>query len=327
MKTLQSMTLAATTIGLTSLSWAHDGHDHGPRRTPARQSASGFYDDHENRVAYPNEPYRMESFAPSSRTCPQGGSCCGAGHEETPERFIPSTAAGYTSGVSLSRTDSPTFAQLERLLNRLQNDLRDESRDLRGQSILLDDNANLTRETRHFSQSVDNGAEVGHLRADAANVKKALIQLDVDMERQGRFPQSENTLRNFAKLFVTLESELGLRGRTPARNSASPLPPTDAPFNPSQTRSYNSQGPSEPRWNASPRLSKSTIPEDMKGIALLSPSDQATALAQDTCPVTKQKLGSMGKPIRVSVAGRSLWVCCAGCINAVQSNPEKYLRN
>ena len=42
------------------------------------------------------EPYRMESFAPSSGTCPQEGSCCGASHEVTPERFKPS-AAGYTS--------------------------------------------------------------------------------------------------------------------------------------------------------------------------------------------------------------------------------------
>lgn len=209
---------------------------------------------------------------------------------------------------------------------RLQEDLRYETRSLRGQNLLLDDNAALMRETRHFVQSVADNADAGHLRDDAASVKKSLIQLDKDMERQGRFPESERTLRDFAKLFVVLENDLGLRHRAPVRNTL----PSQTPNHPSFDKYDNNYAaPQDLRFSSPPRRSEPSrpstqrLPEDMKGIALLSPSDQTAALAQGTCPVTKQKLGSMGKPIRVTVAGRSIWVCCEGCVNAVKANPQQ----
>ena len=55
----------------------------------------------------------------------------------------------------------------------------------------------------------------------------------------------------------------------------------------------------------------------MKGIAILPESEQEAALRQRICPVTGEPLGSMGKPIKVTVAGRSLFVCCQGCVNAI----------
>lgn len=52
----------------------------------------------------------------------------------------------------------------------------------------------------------------------------------------------------------------------------------------------------------------------------------AIAIArQKVCLVTSQSLGSMGKPFKLVVSGRSLFLCCKGCINKVQANPEKYL--
>jgi hypothetical protein len=64
----------------------------------------------------------------------------------------------------------------------------------------------------------------------------------------------------------------------------------------------------------------------MEGIAQLAAADQVAALRQRTCPVTQEPLGSMGKPIRVTVGGQSIFVCCEGCVAAVQRNPDKYLR-
>ena len=55
---------------------------------------------------------------------------------------------------------------------------------------------------------------------------------------------------------------------------------------------------------------------------------QATAAAiarQKVCPVSGQPLGSMGKPVSVEVQGRTVYVCCAGCIDAVKADPNKYL--
>lgn len=44
----------------------------------------------------------------------------------------------------------------------------------------------------------------------------------------------------------------------------------------------------------------------------------------DTCPVSGQKLGSMGDPIMRTVDGREVRLCCSGCIDRIESNPAKY---
>lgn len=56
-----------------------------------------------------------------------------------------------------------------------------------------------------------------------------------------------------------------------------------------------------------------------------SPSSQPRLTAQTVCPVTREKLGSMGPPIPVQVKGQTVYVCCEGCVNALRRNPEKYL--
>lgn len=70
---------------------------------------------------------------------------------------------------------------------------------------------------------------------------------------------------------------------------------------------------------------KVVVPQEMKGIAQLPQAEQAAALAQRICPVTEELLGSHGKPLKVQVAGRTVYVCCAGCVSDLKSNPEKYL--
>lgn len=51
----------------------------------------------------------------------------------------------------------------------------------------------------------------------------------------------------------------------------------------------------------------------------------ASAIArQKICPVSGKPLGSMGDPVAVDVNGQQLYVCCAGCLNAVKANPAKY---
>ena len=50
-----------------------------------------------------------------------------------------------------------------------------------------------------------------------------------------------------------------------------------------------------------------------------------TAEEQKTCPVTGAKLGSMGAPIAVEVAGRKVWICCEACAPKLKASPAKYL--
>ena len=52
----------------------------------------------------------------------------------------------------------------------------------------------------------------------------------------------------------------------------------------------------------------------------------ADAIAhQKVCPVMDEKLGSMGKPWKVSVNGQDVYVCCKGCIKFLQKTPKKFL--
>jgi len=50
----------------------------------------------------------------------------------------------------------------------------------------------------------------------------------------------------------------------------------------------------------------------------------AAVAAQKVCPVSGQSLESMGGAIPVTVGGKTVYVCCAGCIDAVKDNPSKY---
>ena len=61
------------------------------------------------------------------------------------------------------------------------------------------------------------------------------------------------------------------------------------------------------------------------GLATTLERSSSPALAQRTCPVTGAELGSMGPPVPVSVAGRTIEVCCGGCREKVMQNPELYL--
>ncbi|MHB1035106.1 MAG: hypothetical protein ACYC35_19795 [Pirellulales bacterium] len=68
--------------------------------------------------------------------------------------------------------------------------------------------------------------------------------------------------------------------------------------------------------NAKPRVS----------LAALDASDQAGVARQKLCPVSGERLGGMGEPVKVLIDGRPLYLCCKGCLAKVQGDPEAYLR-
>ena len=60
-------------------------------------------------------------------------------------------------------------------------------------------------------------------------------------------------------------------------------------------------------------------------LAELSPEDRALAEKQKVCPVSGDPLGAMGKPYKVTVLGREVFLCCSGCEAQIEANPEEYL--
>jgi YHS domain-containing protein len=63
----------------------------------------------------------------------------------------------------------------------------------------------------------------------------------------------------------------------------------------------------------------------LKGLAELSADDRAAAEKQRVCPVSGEVLGSQGKPVKVTVKGKTVYLCCADCEEAIKKDPDKYL--
>jgi hypothetical protein len=58
------------------------------------------------------------------------------------------------------------------------------------------------------------------------------------------------------------------------------------------------------------------------GLAKLSPADRKIAAEQRFCPVlTQNRLGSMGAPVKLTVGGETVLLCCAGCKEKALSDP------
>jgi hypothetical protein len=66
-------------------------------------------------------------------------------------------------------------------------------------------------------------------------------------------------------------------------------------------------------------------PEIQEQLAKLSDEDRALAKKQKICPVSDEPLGSMGVPIKVTVKDREVFLCCDGCKEAIEENPDEYL--
>lgn len=61
-------------------------------------------------------------------------------------------------------------------------------------------------------------------------------------------------------------------------------------------------------------------------LAKLSADDQKLAASQRFCPVlTQNRLGSMGTPVKITVQGQSVFLCCEGCREKALGNPDATL--
>lgn len=63
-------------------------------------------------------------------------------------------------------------------------------------------------------------------------------------------------------------------------------------------------------------------------MAKLSSEDRKLAEGQRFCAVeSDNRLGMMGAPVKVTVGGQTVFLCCAGCIDAVKADPKGTLAN
>jgi YHS domain-containing protein len=85
---------------------------------------------------------------------------------------------------------------------------------------------------------------------------------------------------------------------------------------------------SKPADDATPAAGDTTSTSDPNAsddpFAKMPEADRAAALAQKMCPVGDSPLGSMGTPIKVTVEGRDVYLCCEHCRETLEADPAKY---
>jgi len=60
--------------------------------------------------------------------------------------------------------------------------------------------------------------------------------------------------------------------------------------------------------------------------AKLSPEDRALVKAQEWCAVNNEgRLGSMGVPVKLTIKGKPVFLCCGGCKRKAEADPDKTL--
>jgi membrane fusion protein, copper/silver efflux system len=75
-----------------------------------------------------------------------------------------------------------------------------------------------------------------------------------------------------------------------------------------------------------PTIDNALPAEIIAALSQLSAEDRGVAESQRICPVTMMVLGSMGKPEKVRVNGKVIFICCEGCRKRLLANPDEYLR-
>lgn len=98
-------------------------------------------------------------------------------------------------------------------------------------------------------------------------------------------------------------------------------------LNPSAGSIYSGGGSGSNDKRGVTRVRPST-PEDpdvklSTALAKLSPADRKLVDEQRFCAVlTQNRLGSMGTPVKVTIGGEAVFLCCAGCRDKAVSNPD-----
>ncbi len=66
--------------------------------------------------------------------------------------------------------------------------------------------------------------------------------------------------------------------------------------------------------------------EDLENVAQLPDEERQLALRQRFCPVTEKPLGSMGVPVKITLRGKPVMLCCKGCAGKAKKAPDEMLQ-
>ncbi|HEY2158173.1 MAG TPA: hypothetical protein VGH33_21265 [Isosphaeraceae bacterium] len=66
--------------------------------------------------------------------------------------------------------------------------------------------------------------------------------------------------------------------------------------------------------------------DEIKEISKIEPeAERKIALEQKLCPSSGDHLGSMETPVKVTIKGQTVFLCCAGCKKEAEAKPDEML--
>lgn len=68
-----------------------------------------------------------------------------------------------------------------------------------------------------------------------------------------------------------------------------------------------------------------SMKDTASGRANLAAEDRKLVDAQEWCPITKMRLGSMGAPIKITLKDQAVFLCCNECVDKARADPDKTL--
>ncbi|OWK46382.1 hypothetical protein [Fimbriiglobus ruber] len=77
---------------------------------------------------------------------------------------------------------------------------------------------------------------------------------------------------------------------------------------------------------STPTLSGGEEAEIKAALDKLSADDRKLADAQKSCPMSDEPLGSMGIPIKLTLSGEPVFVCCRSCVKRAEADPTGTLK-
>jgi hypothetical protein len=75
-----------------------------------------------------------------------------------------------------------------------------------------------------------------------------------------------------------------------------------------------------------PKESVNVVAEDAPGLKELDEADRELSKKQKLCPISGESLGSMGPPVKMTVKGRVIFLCCSGCVADVKKDEDGTLK-
>ncbi len=143
-------------------------------------------------------------------------------------------------------------------------------------------------------------------------------------------------MKKAASLSVALLCGVGLCCLLAGCGSQEPAGSESGALQPAAVESTGESGPAEKQLHSG-ATERAAMHEEGSGkesdkaaeiaaaLEKLAAEDRAAAEKQKVCPVSGQPLGSMGTPVKVTVKGQTLFLCCPGCKPAIEKDPDKYL--